>query len=178
MSDRREIVGLWASASGPVIWVRPGRGRSVLASLAPARGEPAIDLIRTGRDRTSVVGTWDGYYGALRIPLPWLRYGAELTLDHEYGWTDEEGRSHEERLTGGVSMDDVPGARPEAIPRWLLPTEPYLRVPKACWSGFAILSSALLKRPSAETRRGSRGPQNNEMHLTRSAPVRNRGPRR
>ena len=182
MNDCQEIVGLWASTSGLVIWLRPGRGRSVLASLAPAREQRAVDLVRRGRDKTTVIGSWDDYNWELRIPLPWLGHGAELTLGYEYPWTDENGVAYEngvgngEQLTGGVSMDDVAAAKPESIPRWLLPSEPILRVPEASWSEYAIASSR--KRSSAGRRRRSTGPQNNRMHLTRAAMVKRRGPRR
>ena len=121
MSDQREIIGLWASASGPVLWVRPSRGRSVLVSLASGRSEPAIELGLGGRNQRTVVGRWDIYDGELRVPLPRLPYGAELILDYDsYTWTAKGGKP-EEQLTGGVSRDDVPGARRSALPRWLLP---------------------------------------------------------
>jgi hypothetical protein len=109
--------------------------------LAPGRAEPAIDFSLTGRAKRTIVGTWDSYYGELRVPLPWLLYGAELMLDY-----DDYSVSGEERLTGAVSMDDVPGALPASIPRWLLPREPYLRVPEALWSEYTILSSSATAR--------------------------------
>lgn len=81
----------------------------------------------------------------------------------DYSWADGGSVSGEERLSGGVSMDDVPGAMPASIPRWLLPREPYLRVPEALYSEYAILSSAPLKSASTATgRRSSRGPQNKQ----------------
>ena len=172
MSDDFRIVGLWASASGPVLWVRRSRGRSVLVSLAPSPGEPAINHGPPGREQRTVVGTWDSYYGELRIPLPQLKFGAELHLDYDdHTWAAEIAK-RDERLTGGLSMDDVPGALQAKLPSWLLPREPYLRVPEAVWSNYSIVSSAARKR------RRAAGPQNNEMHLTRSAIARRRGPRR
>jgi len=180
MSDPSEIVGLWASASGPVLWVRPGRGRSVLVSLAPGRAEPAINHGPPGRKQRTVVATWDSYYYELRIPLPRLPYGAELHLDYDNYSVVAEGDEPEEQLTGGVSRDDVPGALETPLPHWLLPREPYRRVPEVEWCGYAIVSSVLSNDPSA--RRGrtrSGGPQNNEMHQTRSAMAKGRrGPRR
>lgn len=167
MSDRREILGLWASASGPVLWVRPGRGRSVLISLAPGRAEPAINLGSAGRDKRTVVGTWDGYNGELRIPLPRLPYGAELILDYDnHSWA-AEGDTLEEQLTGGVSMADVPGALRVALPPWLLSQEPYRRVPQEAWPQYGLVWLPLRKGGVAlGGRTGGGGPQNNEMHLT------------
>lgn len=171
-SDDRRIVGLWASSSGPVVWVRGGRGRSVLVSVAPSAEAVAINHGPPERERRTVIGTWYSYDGELRIPLP-FPFGAELQLQYEDGTWEEDVAKRDEQLTGGVSMDYVPGALQAKLPAWLLPREPYRRVLEPEWPKYRIISSAVGNRARA----GS-GPQNNEMHLTRLATVRRRGPRR
>ena len=156
--DRQRILGLWASASGPVLWVRPHRGRSVLVSMSSGATEPAIDLGPPGREQPTLIGTWDSYDYELCVPLPALPHGAELLLDLDnYSWVDEGGEP-EDRLSGGVSMDDVPGALRVKFPSWLLPLEPYRRVSEAKWPEYAILSAVpRWRRSPAMSRAGSSG---------------------
>jgi hypothetical protein len=140
MSDDSEIAGLWESRSGPVLWVRPWRGRSVQVSLAPMGAAPALELALGRGDTTTVIAVWDDYNGELRIPLPRLPHGAELILAWDNHSSVAEGGPDEPWLTGGVSRRDEPGAL-YPLPAWLLPRAPFRRVPRESWPRYAMVSA-------------------------------------
>jgi hypothetical protein len=139
MSDQRRMIGLWASTSGPALWIRPSRGYSVSVSIAPEQDKPPAVLGLGQRDNQSVVGRWDDYWCELRIPLPRFPYGAALILDYEYVLLEEKNKV-EVQLSGGVSMEDVPGVLDADIPKWLMPQQPYRRVSRAEWSKYTMVS--------------------------------------
>ena len=181
LPELADFVGLWASPSGPVLWIRPGRGNSVRVSLAPGPREPAIShgARRASGGQVTLVGTWDRYLQSVRVRLPQFPNETELQLEHDnYSWVDE-GTEPWDQLVVGVSTSDVPAALRATYPPWVLPRKPYRRVPEAEWSEFAIAASVGFDRRSqAPGGRNRGGPQNNEMHLTRSATAGRRGPRR
>ena len=133
VSEVVEALGLWASASGLVLWIRPRQGTAVSVLLATGKSEPAFC-------EGWLAGTWYGYEYELRIQLPWLPNNAELILTYEnYAFSPGSGEP-EEQLSGGVSMDAVPPRGTDAIPPWLLPHEPLRRVPEAEWADYAVVS--------------------------------------
>ena len=151
VSEVVEALGLWASASGLVLWIRPRRGTAVSVLLATGKSEPAFC-------EGWLAGTWYGYEYELRIQLPWLPNSAELILTYD-NYAFSPGNSEpEEQLSGGVSMDAM-----APIPAWLLPHEPLRRVPEAEWADYAVVSfgqvshgpSGTLANSNHQTRRNS-----------------------
>jgi hypothetical protein len=132
--DRAACFGLWASPSGPVLYVNgPTRGSKVRAWIASSRN-PGTTLPDGEQACGPLVGRWDDDQAALELPIPFLPPSSALILHLDnYSWAMWGDGRPDVVLNAALSM---PEGSSTPCPSWLTPDEPFRRVPRLTWAAF------------------------------------------